>query len=355
METSQLTFTRFVAAFFIVIYHFGGSLFPVSIEFIEELRRHLNLGVSYFFVLSGFVMMLAYGNMQSVNFLGYMKNRIARIYPLHLFTLFLTIAISIFVSINYLQYWEFNFNTFFVHVFLIQSWFPEYSLSLNVPSWSVSTELLFYLCFPLLLNYFINKVKMNSVIWIFLSFWLFSQIGMNWFYFSDYYGGYDSLDRYFLFYNPLLHLNSFCIGLMFGLIFINKKQYFNKNYDLAVIVTFAISAVLVYIFRDFMVHNGFFSIPFGILIYLIAANNGKLTKLFRNRWLIHLGEISFALYLLQNPVFIALRKVFEIFNLEAPYFLFFLGCIILLIASHFTYLYVEKPMRNKLRNLRLKI
>ena len=201
---------------------------------------------------------------------------------------------------------------------------------------------------------------MKTVILVFLLFWLVSQITMNLFYFSENYAGYQSIDRYFLYYNPFLHLNSFCIGLMFGLIFINKQQFFNKNYDLAILAVFAVCSVLVYIFRDFMVHNGFFAIPFGILIYLVAANNGKMTKFFRNKWLAHLGEISFAMYLLQNPVFISLKKTFSIFGINAPYLFFFLGFIILLVFSHFTYLYFEKPARNwiknkNIRNIKLKL
>lgn len=44
MTTSQLTFTRFIAAFLLFVYHF------------REIKsgEHLNLGVSYFYVLSGF-------------------------------------------------------------------------------------------------------------------------------------------------------------------------------------------------------------------------------------------------------------------------------------------------------------
>lgn len=349
METSQLTFTRFIAAFFIVIYHFADDLFPISIDFIEEIRKHLYLGVSYFYVLSGFVMMIAYGNRGTINTLNYLKNRIARVYPLHLFSLLLIIIVTIFSNINYLEFYNFSFKTFIYHIFLIQAWIPAASLSFNVPSWSVSVEMFFYICFPFLLNFFINKVKMKTVILVFLIFWLISQIAINAFYFSESYGGYDSLDRYFLYYNPFLHLNSFCIGLMFGLIFIRKKQFFNKNYDFHILVVLAINLVFVYIFQEFMVHNGFFAIPFSILIYLVAANNGKLTKILRHRWLIHLGEISFAVYLLQNPVFISVKKVFSVFKIDAPYFLFFVGCLILLVVSHFTYQYLEKPLRERIR------
>ncbi len=99
-------------------------------------------------------------------------------------------------------------------------------------------------------------------------------------------------------------------------------------------------------------HNGLLAIPFGLMIYWIASNDGKLTQLFRHRWLIHLGEISFAVYLLQTPIFLATKKIFSTLEIEAPYFMFFLGFTLLLISSHVTYLFIEKPLRLKIKNFK---
>ena len=55
MRIPQLTFTRFIAAFLIVGYHFGKIVYPFSIQVLKPLVANLNVLVSYFFILSGFV------------------------------------------------------------------------------------------------------------------------------------------------------------------------------------------------------------------------------------------------------------------------------------------------------------
>lgn len=356
IQTSQLTFTRFIAALFIIFSHFGDYLFIIENDFIKTQRNHLYLGVDYFYVLSGFVMIIAYGNKDYVEPIRYYINRIARVYPLHFFTLILTILISIGLSINYLSYYRFNFIAFLSHLGLVQSWIPEYSLSFNVPSWSVSTEIFFYFTFPFIFNHIFKKYSFKNIAIVFICFWAIMQLIMNYYFLSPYYSGYNSLDRYFLYYTPFLHLHTFCIGLLFGKYFLKNFRKISQNYDLAILGVFIFSTILVYIMDGLFLHNGIFALNFGLLIFLIAANTGKLTQLFNNKKLIYLGEISFSMYLFQNPVFIVLKKIFKIVyngNEYNEYLFFFIGFFILIFVSHLAYKYIETPMRDKIRNIKL--
>lgn len=212
MNTAQLTFTRFIAALFIIFYHFAGNLFPSDSDFVKVIRENFSLGVSYFYVLSGFVMILAYGNKNRIEPKNYFINRLARLYPLHLFTLGLTIIVSLFVAINYLGNYKIDPTSFILNLTLLQAWFPKYSLTFNVPSWSISVELFFYLVFPYIFNHVYKKWKFRYFSIIVISFWLICQIGMNLFYLSSNYGGETSLDRYFLNYNPFFILTVFSLG-----------------------------------------------------------------------------------------------------------------------------------------------
>ena len=46
------------------------------------------------------------------------------------------------------------------------------------------------------------------------------------------------------------------------------------------------------------------------------------------------------------------QKIFSTLEIEAPYFMFFLGFTLLLISSHVTYLFIEKPLRLKIKNFK---
>ena len=56
----QLNILRFIAAFLIVIYHYGKETFPFTVEPLIRIPTGGNHLVSLFFVLSGFVMVYVY-------------------------------------------------------------------------------------------------------------------------------------------------------------------------------------------------------------------------------------------------------------------------------------------------------
>lgn len=352
MQTTQLTFTRFIAAFLIFLYHFypfNDSMRALGVE-------HLNLGVGYFYILSGFVMMIAYGNRDFIDRKEYWLNRVARIYPLHILTLILTVLVYIGSSINYLSYINFNVFSFIANALLIHSWFPSYSLSYNVPSWSISVEMFFYLSFPFIFNYFIKRFCFKVIFVSIIGFWMVSQFAMNWYYFSSSYGGYDTLDRYFLKYNPFLHFNAFLIGILFGYL-LNNRTKLNlkvKNYDLPILfLTLAIVVSIVFV-RNLFLHNGLFAIPFAGVMLLLSLNSGRITKIFNNKHLIYLGEISFSFYLLQMPISQVLKKIFSVMKINIDESLFFIVVllVITLVCSHVVYKFIEVPMRDRIRKIK---
>lgn len=349
MTTAQLTFTRFIAAMLIVFFHFAGNLFPIDSDFAHVIRNNFFLGVSYFYVLSGFVMVLAYGDQKHIEPKKYLINRFARLYPLHIFTLGLSILVSLFVAINYLGDFRIDPLSFFLNFSLLQAWFPSYSLTFNVPSWSISVELFFYLIFPFVFNKIYKKIKFRYFVLMVVILWMIFQIGMNLFYTSTSYGGENSLDRYFLHYNPFFHLNSFLVGLLFAGIYKRFSSKLNKNFDLLIFLVFLLTFGMIYFLRNYLLHNGLLAFNFGLIILLIAANNGRITKLFNHKIAIHLGNISFAMYLLQNPIFIFFKKVLSIFNSPNEYVLFAVAFPVLLICSHFTYRLIEIPWQKKIR------
>lgn len=93
MRIQQLTFTRFIAAFLIVAYHFGKIVYPFSIPVLKPLVDNLNVLVSYFFILSGFVLAVStfqgMSEGKTIQLRTFLRPRLARLYPMFLFALIL--------------------------------------------------------------------------------------------------------------------------------------------------------------------------------------------------------------------------------------------------------------------------
>jgi peptidoglycan/LPS O-acetylase OafA/YrhL len=108
------------------------------------------LGVDLFFLLSGFVMMHAYGTMAETAsaYLQFLKARLARIYPVHLFVLLLLLP-----ELQTSQ--AFSLGGLLSSLFLMQS--PWHSMCWNFCSWSISAEWHAYLIFPTLARLILVK------------------------------------------------------------------------------------------------------------------------------------------------------------------------------------------------------
>lgn len=339
MKISQITFTRFVAAMAIVISHFNKDLFLYKIRFISDIFLRANVGVSYFFILSGFIMIIAYHRKEKIGYLDFYRNRVARIYPLYIVGLLLYF---------FTRYSDISFYKSFLYLLGIQSWIPGKALILNFPGWSISVEFLFYLVFPWLYNYLYSKG--NKSIWIIaVLIWIGTQVFSNLYVHSPAYKGPHTESHEFSHYFPLWHINEFLIGNIAGLLFVKNRK--EKNYDLAVVVFFmAILLSLIFIPLNF--HNGLMAVFFVPVIYLISCNNGLITKIFAIKPLEFLGEISYAVYIIHIPVLYIVRSVlWDYFQMSESNTLFWIYMPVLMIVSAALYQFVEKPMRDYLRKV----
>jgi peptidoglycan/LPS O-acetylase OafA/YrhL len=156
----SLTSIRGLAAWWVVAYHFREYL-PLSphsgvIEFVE--RGHY--AVDLFFMLSGFVLQMNYGNALFADGLNFRNlgsfsiARFARIYPLHLFMMIIFIAnplaltlFSAHVGDSVLSY-RYGPSDYILGLFLLQNWGFCDRLTWNIPAWSISTEFAAYILFP---------------------------------------------------------------------------------------------------------------------------------------------------------------------------------------------------------------
>lgn len=122
--------------------HFGVAPLPALLA---PFYRHGELLVDFFFVLSGFVLARVYWNeRRSLTLANNVRDRIARMYPLHVTTL-CAVAVMQWVLVNRLASppFVYHFNDahdFALNLALLNRTGLERGQSFNGPSWSISTE-----------------------------------------------------------------------------------------------------------------------------------------------------------------------------------------------------------------------
>jgi len=348
-KLDQLTFIRFVAAILVVIWHFGRDIFPFN-SYAVAFFKNGDLGVSFFFFLSGFVMILAYGHKKKIDFYEYLKKRIARIYPVFVLAALLLLLNKLISNITYL-----NFKGLALHLSMLQAWIPDYQLTYNIAAWTLSVEFLFYLLFPIIYNRFysnstISKRVVFGIVFIWILTQLIDYIATPSLFFT--YKNQIKIYYEYLRLHPLMHLNQFLVGNLVGIFFIKSKQ--KRNYDLLIVINLFLIFIMLNYFSALNLFHGLALILFAPFIFLISSNTGKITKVLKTKPLIFLGEISYGIYILQFPVFYLLGKVFKHYNYDNRLMIFYISTVILIIFSAISYMYFEKPMRRMIVNFKLK-
>ncbi|RXK87063.1 acyltransferase family protein [Filimonas effusa] len=333
MKIPQITFTRFVAAILIVIYHYGLPIFNFkSLDFVFE---KANVGVSYFYILSGFIMMIAYGRKEYIDFGYYIKQRFARIYPVYIIGLLL--AISLLGNVRP--------AAVVLSLLSLQSWVPGYALTLNGPGWSISVEFFFYLLFPFLFNsVYARRKNARGPAFVVCFIWLVIQVLTNWFVSSSYYHGFPSAGHDLIYYFPLIHLNEFLVGNIAGLYFLRHPG--GKKNDIWILVVF-IATLLGLKFIPLIVHNGLMALFFVPFIVLVAKNNGWFKRFFSFRFLQYLGDVSFGIYIYQWPVFLLVKRLVKYFSFQKMGKVtgFFVYIVFLIAIAVLSYELIEKPVK----------
>ena len=148
-----LNLARFVAAIGVVCFHYlRHSIEPGTLQ---NVFGSGYAGVSFFFILSGFVLVLATRDLGAPRAIhDFFVRRIARIYPVYClaWVLFGTCLLLTQLRSGPLSYYFLTRNAFFglTSLLLVQQWLPGVAQHWNWPSWSLSVEAFFYATFPLL-------------------------------------------------------------------------------------------------------------------------------------------------------------------------------------------------------------
>ncbi len=175
---SNLTPLRGIAALLTVIFHVDlmlGNGGDMLLRFNDSMFiSRMYLMVDFFFILSGFVMIHVYGrwfsgSVKGADFKRFTIARFARVYPLHLFALLvvaLTFGISARLGIpeNTILQTENTIYSFITNLLLLQSMNLHQWFSWNHAAWSISTEWWMYMLFPFLVRPFTQLKSAGRVV-----------------------------------------------------------------------------------------------------------------------------------------------------------------------------------------------
>ncbi|PWJ40935.1 acyltransferase family protein [Sediminitomix flava] len=348
MRIDSLTFLRFLAAFIVVIFHLGkGTWFTSTFGRIATSGPQM---VSFFFVLSGFVMVLSQFRKPNFSIKEYYFNRFIRIYPLYLFGIIIIYPFKSIASDGY---------ALLLNLFTLQSWFPPYPLSFNGPSWSISVEAFFYMLFPFILYYIKNaKPRVIYVFMFSLFIWGVTQLIHINLLNKPFYNGPNGVPHQLIYYLPISHLGSFLLGITAAYLFLRLEAWktvikpSNPIYTvLALVLMYSVLLLepkIVSVIGYRLPFGGsFHSLIFSFCIFVIAASDNIMTKVLSNRVFVFLGEISFAIYLLHSPLYKIYKEYFQSYIITKGFsktgeLLIFLTAMIFI--SSIVYVFYEKPI-----------
>lgn len=370
----SLTGLRFVLAFWVLAYHqVGSGMLVGALPQNRFLMNALGIGyfpVSVFFVLSGFVMTYNYGQRLWTRraWRDYLCSRLIRIYPTYLLGLVLMAPIVVTKIAQGKASWgyEFGFQGA-ASALLIQSWIPSIAICWNAPGWSLSNEMLFYLCFPMVSPMFLANRRFLGF-GVVVAFWLATVAiliicvlepvkG-----FGDVSGvgnAAESNATYFFKYNPVLHLNEFLVGIAAAAWFRRLRKQgsslIRRGYRLYA-PAIALFAIVVF-FADRLplplTQNALLSPLYATVIVGLALGGGWLTEILSTKPFVLLGHASYALYILHIPIahqftyFYRRPSGHEFVGL--PHFLAY--AITATCCSVFVFVYFEQRLNRSLKKL----
>jgi peptidoglycan/LPS O-acetylase OafA/YrhL len=262
-------------------------------------------GVTFFFILSGFILAYNYGDtfrtLRRAQTRTFYVARFARVYPLHILTFFAFFL----VDDSALKDIFHRPASLIANLTLTQSFFPYQSVyfSQNAVSWSLSNEFFFYALLPLLLPiaHRFGPIRPIGAVTVCGCMWLTAFL-VNWHFRTS------ALAHWLFYVNPLFRLQDFVVGVMLGLPLIGRGH--ERRAALGTVGATLLEcgslagllAAVCFAHRvPLPVRVATYYTPFmAAVVFIFSSRAGLLSRLLCYRPLPFLGEISFSLYMLHG-------------------------------------------------------
>jgi len=337
---------RGILALMVLISHIAliRLYFGRSNDYLNPILFHLGrVAVTGFFVLSGYLISLSiFRRMENHEWsvTKFYVGRVFRIWPLYYFVIIMAIyflptinlfhfTLPNFVSdarIETSNYWYFLF--FMPQVPLINNCVLPFA----EPTWSIGVEEIFYLIIPLLIS--TTKKKFTIGLLVFLVLFLAAK------YYCIHFLNLPS-DNYIAKLLNYYRYDAIALGCLIGVLHFTKNRLFT-NIGIYSLVFSLLGFIL--LFNSITIYNYDyfpFAICFAILIAYVVNKKNSFSS---PKWLVHVGTVSYSLYLTHEIVIVFLlnQKVDSI-SMVAMYSISIALSIILATIIYYS---IEKPFMN---------
>jgi peptidoglycan/LPS O-acetylase OafA/YrhL len=341
----ELTSLRFFAAAMVVAFHYT-EVFWTSAELqLTGLLGRAYLGVDFFFILSGFILTHVYLRSYAekrFNYVDFIWARLARIYPVHLFTTLFLLGVLVTVwQLGFYEHAPTYLRAVLANLTLTHAWGTLGHWSLNEPSWSISAEWGAYLLFPAFLAlttvlrrwpfvFLAGAIGFVLVAWP-ISFALFSK---------DYtHLAYD--------FGVLRILPTFVLGCA---VYTVAASTALDRKPAQILLAAAILATLAAM--HFFAHQLVIILAFGLLVYAAAqiGRHRDASAKLDHPFMIYLGEISFSLYMVHRVVeHTLIELISRLTGWEKGPDMALAAAVLSILAAAAVYQWIETPARKLMR------
>ncbi|MBY8849413.1 acyltransferase [Saccharothrix longispora] len=355
----SLTGLRFLAALLVFFFHM--TLFdspippndPVNPFADQGLAEGLEwffskagyLGVSFFFVLSGFV--LTWSSVDGEPMRSFWRRRVLKIFPNHV-VVFLA-AMALFAGTTT------PVSDWLANLFLLHSFSPDPTVYVNVnpPAWTLCSELLFYLLFPLIIRP-VRRIADNRL-WFWAAVMVAGMVAVqvvNLTLIPDTPKSpitpVSTTQFWFGYIFPLPRLFEFVLGMILARAVIRNRVPRIGLLPAALSVPVGYAAALALPFAFGFVVATIIPVALVILAWATADVENRPTVL-RGRTAVWLGEISFGFYLCQGVVIFYGRTLLPTGPFDTPTAVAVTAALFIatLLAGWFLFTCVERPVMRR--------
>ncbi len=343
-----LTGIRALAAFMVYIHHYNPFSVEVFGQYCHDFFSEFHIGVTIFFVLSGFLICNRYYEEQNFSFKNYFIKRIARIYPMYFI---LTTLTFLFFSIFNSQTNLIDIKNYFFNISFLKGFSDDLKFTGIAQSWSLTVEEVFYLLAPI----FFLFIKKNKLFLIITPLF-FVGLGLLLVSISngiDCYGFMKSIN-FMLDFTFFGRVTEFFVGIALALLLRNNKfdlkfqgftclGFFGIILSICALVSLKAGTGVGVDSTFGKVINTFFLPVFGIAPLFLGLIKEKtfLQKFFSTKIILLLGKSSYIFYLIHLGIFVTILNKISSNQL----FVF----ISLNVISVVLYRYLESPINKIIR------